>query len=185
MSIQAAAGSHSLLVPALPDLIWGTFAFAVIAFLVFKFAWPTFMATLDERREKIEDGLTAAARAKDEVALEREALKEEIADAHRRATEIREQAYAQAEAMLEEGHEKGLAEANRLIAQAQRQIEAEKAAAERTLKMDVGQLAVELASRIIGEKVNDDAVTQRIVERFLDDLELLDAEPAKAGTEEV
>ena len=57
----------SLLVPASYDLIWGTVAFVIVAFVVYKKAWPTFIEMLDERREKIEDGLLAAERAREEI----------------------------------------------------------------------------------------------------------------------
>ena len=61
-------GVFNIMLPALPDLIWGTVAFLIVAVAVYKLAWPAFMSTLDERREKIEKGLHAADLAKHEVA---------------------------------------------------------------------------------------------------------------------
>ena len=62
-------------------------------------------------------------------------------------------------------------EANRILEGAQRQILAEKQAAEISLRSEVGLLASELAEKIIGEQLTDTALTSRVVDRFLDELE--------------
>ncbi|MDK6374348.1 F0F1 ATP synthase subunit B, partial [Actinotignum timonense] len=54
------AEEHSVIIPAIPDLLWGTVSFLIVAIAVYKFAWPTLTKMLDERREKIEEGLLAA-----------------------------------------------------------------------------------------------------------------------------
>ena len=62
-------------------------------------------------------------------------------------------------------------EAGRILEGAQRQILAEKQAAEISLRSEVGLLASELAEKIIGEQLTDTALTSRVVDRFLDELE--------------
>ena len=77
------ASEHSLILPATADLVWGTVSFVIVALAIFKFAWPTFMRLLDERTQKIDEGLNQAERAREEAARERAALADEVDEARR------------------------------------------------------------------------------------------------------
>ena len=173
-----AAEEHNILLPATPDLLWGTIAFVIVAIAVAKFAWPTFMDILDERKTKIEDGLNAAARAKEE------ALTEEVNEAHREAAQIRNQAKANAADLAEAAKSDAAAAAQRITANAQRQVEADSLAAKRALQGEVGSLAVELAEKIVGAQALDPQISRGVIHRFLDDLEAQNAELAKAEVKE-
>ena len=170
---QSAEGGHafSVLFPALPDLIWGTIAFVIVAVVVYKFAWPSFAATLDERREKIEHGLKAAEIAKVEIAAEREGLANEVAQAHLEANDIRERAQANAKNIVADAQAKARGEADSIIGGAHVRIAADTEAAKRTLRGDVGAMATELAGRIVGEAISDEALARRVIDRFISDLE--------------
>lgn len=170
MATSFLAVEYNLLVPAPPDLIWGTLAFALIAFVVYKLAWPAFMSTLDERAEKIEEGLKAAEVARAEVASQQAGLDEQIREAQRQATDIRENAQDNAKSILADAQAKARTEADGIITSAQRRVDADTAAAMRTLEGDVGRLATELAGRIVGEAI-DEKVASRVIDRFLDELE--------------
>lgn len=161
----------SLLVPASYDLIWGTVAFLVVAWVVYKKAWPTFIATLDERREKIEDGLLAAERAREEIKAEREQLADEVTAARKDAARIREDAQENAKSIVADARSKANAEAQRILEQASRQIETDRATAEGSLRTDVGALATTLAGRIVEANVADRDISRQVVDRFLDELE--------------
>ena len=179
-----AAGGQNILLPQTADLVWGTIAFVIVAVVVGKLAWPTFMDILDERKTKIEDGLNAAARAKEEVAGEREALTEEVNEAHREAAQIRNQAKANAADLAEAAKSDAAAAAQRITANAQRQVEADALAAKRALQGEVGSLAVELAEKIVGTQALDPQISRSVIDRFLDDLEAQNAELAKAEVKE-
>lgn len=161
----------SLLVPASYDLLWGTVAFVIVAFVVYKKAWPTFISLLDERREKIEDGLLAAERAREEIKAEREHLADEVTAARKDAARIREDAQENAKAIIADARSKATTEGQRILESAQRQIEADRIAAESSLRTDVGSLATTLAGRIVGANVADNDVSRQVVDRFLDELE--------------
>lgn len=161
----------SLLVPAAYDLIWGTVAFLTVALVVYKKVWPTFIATLDERREKIEDGLLAAERAREEIAAERAQLSDEVTAARKEASRIREDAQDNAKEIVSDARSKANAEAQRILDQASRQIETERAAAEGSLRSDVGSLATALAGRIVEANVADRDISRQVIDRFLDELE--------------
>ncbi|MCF2706622.1 F0F1 ATP synthase subunit B [Arcanobacterium haemolyticum] len=165
------AEEHSLLIPAIPDLVWGTISFLIVAVVVYKFAWPTFMRTLDERSQKIDEGLNAAARAREEIEGERAQLATEIDDARREATRIREQAQVNAADIVASAQKKATAEANRITDAAQEKIGVELRSARQSLRADVGSLATTLAARIVGEQALDPNVSKSVVDNFLDELE--------------
>jgi len=175
----AAPEEHSLLLPSLPDLIWGTLAFVVILAVVVWKVIPRLNAALDARRDAIEGGIK---RAEEAQAGAQEALDQynaQLAEARAEAGRIREQARANGAVILAELKEQASAEAARITANAQVQIEAERTAAVASLRTEVGALALDLASSVIGEALNDDKKSTAIVDRFLADL---DADTkAKAG----
>lgn len=168
-----------LLLPAPADLIWGTLAFVIVAVAVYKFAWPAFKDTLDERAEKIDAGLKAAAEARAEIADQRAQIDEEIRQAQRDATGIRELAHENAQAIVAEAQDRANSEADNILLKAQRRIDADAVSAMRTLEGDVGAMATELAGRIVGEAIEDEALARRVIDRFLDDLAFTTPEISK------
>ena len=183
MIVDAAEKTPLPILPEVPDLVWGSVSFVIVALVIFKLAWPTFTRTLDERTRKIDEGLNAAARARDEVAQERAALSAEIDQAHREAAQIREKAQANAVAIVDEAKKAAGVEASRVTEAAQRQIAADTQIAKAQLRRDVGSLATELAGRIVGRQVLDPKVSQTVVDGFLDELEAGVAAPAGAASQ--
>ncbi|MGO1857991.1 F0F1 ATP synthase subunit B [Ancrocorticia populi] len=182
--ILAAAEDQNILLPGMPDLVWGSIAFVIVALVVGKLAWPTFMETLDERKTKIEDGLSAAANAKKEVASQREALTDEINNAHREAAEIRNKAKDNAVEIARVAKADAASEAERITSNAERQIEADTTTAKKALEKQISTLAVDLAEKIVGAQALDPDISQGVIDRFLDDLEAQNAQIAKAEVKE-
>ena len=170
---------YHLLLPALPDLLWGTVAFLIVAIPVYKFAWPSFKAVLDERAEKIDEGLRAAEVARAEIADQRVQLQDQIREAQREATGIRELAQDNAHAIVAEAQNRANSEAETILLKAERRIDADAVSAMRTLEGDVGVLATELASRIVGEAIQDDGLAHRVIDRFINELAATTPEYAK------
>jgi F-type H+-transporting ATPase subunit b len=84
---------------------------------------------------------------------------------------MREEAREQGAQIIAEMRERAEAEARRIADAAQAQIEAERQQALASLRTEVGALATELASRIVGESLTDTARQSRMVDRFLADLD--------------
>ncbi|WP_124039845.1 F0F1 ATP synthase subunit B [Neoactinobaculum massilliense] len=163
---------QSVIFPSLPDFLWGTVSFIIVAVAIYYLAWPTFMKMLDERGEKIEKGLHAADAAKAEVEAERAKMADERAAATREAAEIRSQAQENAKAIVARAQEQANEEARRISASAQRQIAADAEAAQRVLRDQMGALATNLAGKIVGQQVQlDSTVSQSVVDQFLTDLD--------------
>ena len=167
--------------PATPDLVWGTIAFIIVAVVVYKIAWPAFSKTLDERTEKIDKGLNAAAAAKAEVAEERSKLEEDMTEALKKAAAVREQAESNAASIVSEAQKAAQKDAQRILEQADAQITSDTEKARRTLQSDIGDVASELAARIVGAQVLDPKVSQKVIDSFLDELEANTAVKASKG----
>jgi F-type H+-transporting ATPase subunit b len=170
------------LLPAGYDIVWSAVCIAIIAFFLVKYAVPRLTAMLDERAAKIEAGLAQAEKAQRAAADAEERIASELADARREAAGVREQAQEEGKRIVAEARGKAQAEADRVTEAAQRQIEADRQAAQISLRTDVGMLATELASRIVGESVTEQALQSRVIDRFLDQLEAAEAEQGAAAT---
>lgn len=174
-----AEGSHSVLIPELPDLIWGSIAFILILIVMIKFGVPRLNAALDARRDAIAGGIERAEQAQAEAQAALAAYTEQLAGARAEAGRIRDEAREDAKKIRAELVEQAQADAARIVANAQVQIEAERAAAVASLRTEVGSLALDLASGVIGESLSDDKKAAGIVDRFLADLAA--SEKAQAG----
>jgi F-type H+-transporting ATPase subunit b len=160
-----------LLIPAPYDIFWSSIIVLIIAVAFYKYVLPTFQKVLDERTAKIEGGIANAesVQAEADAALVR--YTQELADARAEAAKIREDARGEGTAIVAEHRVKASAEAERILETAQRQIEAERKQVSVSLRTEVGALATQLASKIVGESLEDTARQSRVVDRFLDDLE--------------
>lgn len=169
--VLAQEATQNPLLPAVYDIVWSLVIFAIIAGVLGWYAVPRLTKVLDERSERIEGGLRLAEEAKAEAADARERVEAEIAQARRESAAIRERAGEEGKQIVAEAQRKAQAEAERISANAHRQIEADRQAAQISLRSDVGMLATDLASRIVGESLTDQALQSRVIDRFLDDLD--------------
>jgi F-type H+-transporting ATPase subunit b len=166
-----AASAQSPLVPDLTELIIGTIAFLIVFGVLYKMLFPRIQQTLVERTDKIEGGIQRAEEAQAEANQRLEEYKQQLAEARQESGRLREKAREEGAQIIAEMREQAQAEARRLVAAAHAQIDADRQLAIQMLRTEVGTLAVELASRVVGESLEDEARQGRIVERFLEDLE--------------
>lgn len=161
----------NLFIPADYDIIWSLVATAIIGFAFWKYVLPKFQAVLDERTEKIQGGLAKAENAQAEAAAALAEYQRQLAEGRAEAARIREEARVEGTAIIAELRAKASDDATRILENAQRQIEAERQQASVSLRAEIGTLATELASRIVGESLADSARQSRVIDRFLDELE--------------
>lgn len=161
----------NLFIPASYDIVWSTVVLVIIGLVFYKKVMPTFTAILDERAAKIEGGLAMAESAQAEAAAALEEYHQQLNEARAEAARIREDARGEGAVILAELREKANADAARIVETAHRQIEADRQQASVALRAEVGTLATELASRIVGESLAEEALRSRMVDRFLDELE--------------
>ena len=166
----AAEAATNPLIPHTAELIVGFIAFTLLFLVLRKAVVPMFEKAFAARTEAIQGGIEKAERAQAAA----EALASytvQLADARGEATKIREEARVQGAAIIEDLRARAQEEAARITAQAHASIEAERQAAITSLRQEVGSLATDLASKIVGEALEDQARQSRVVDRFLEDLE--------------
>jgi F-type H+-transporting ATPase subunit b len=156
--------------PAGAELILGTVCFVIVFGVLGKLLLPRITKLLNEREDAIQGGINRADEAQAEAQAVLAQYRAQLDDARREASRMREEANEQGAQIIAEMRERAEAEARRITEAAQAQIDAERQQALISLRAQVGALATELASRIVGESLTDTARQSRMVDRFLDDL---------------
>ena len=167
----ADAATQDPLIPTWPELIIGIICFVVVFGVLGKMLVPRIMKTLEEREDAIQGGINRADEAQAEAQAVLQQYRAQLDDARHEASRMREEAHEQGAQIIAEMRERAEAEARRITEAAQSQIEAERQQALISLRAEVGALATELASRIVGESLADTARQARMVDRFLDEIE--------------
>lgn len=169
--LAAAPSNPNPLVPNWTEVIVGAIGFFIVFVALWKILLPRIMKTLEERTEAIEGGLQKAEEAQAEGKRLVEEYQAKLADARHEAARQREEARQQGAAIIAEMREQAQAEARRITEAAQAQIQADRQQAFASLRAEVGALSVQLASKIVGESLEDEARQSRVVDRFLGDLD--------------
>ncbi len=180
--LAASSSSRNPLVPNWTEVIVGAIGFFIVFIALWKVLLPRIMTTLSERTDQIEGGLERAAQAQAEAYRLRDQYQAMIAEARHEAARLREQAREEGAAIIAGMREQAQAEGRRITEAAQVQIEADRQQAFASLRAEVGSLSVQLASKIVGESLEDEARQSRVVDRFLADLEASQQATAAART---
>lgn len=167
----AAVEGANPLIPHTAELIVGTIAFTLLFLLLRSKVVPMFEKAFAERTDAIAGGIERAEKAQREAEIALQKYTSQLSDAQGEAQKIREDARVQGAAIIEDLRAKAQEEATRITAAASASIEAERQQAITSLRNEVGTLATELASKIVGEALDDQVRQSRIVDRFIADLE--------------
>ncbi|MFD5557722.1 F0F1 ATP synthase subunit B [Streptomyces sp. NPDC127068] len=170
--ILAATEEQNPLVPPIPELVIGLIAFVIVFGVLAKKLLPNINKVLEERREAIEGGMEKADAAKTEAQSVLEQYKAQLAEARHEAARLRQDAQEQGATLIAEMRAEGQRQREEIIAAGHTQIEADRKAAAQALRRDVGQLATELAGKLVGESLEDHARQSRTIDRFLDELDV-------------
>lgn len=135
-------------------LILQMIVFAILVWFTMKFIWPPITAALDERAKKIADGLSAADKAKAELAQANKRVEEQLSAARNDAAQRLADAERLAQSMIEEAKGRANDEGQKIIAAAKAEAEQEATKAREALREQVAALAVKGAESILRREVN-------------------------------
>jgi F-type H+-transporting ATPase subunit b len=155
-------------------------AFALMLFILGKWIVPPINRAMTARQDAIRQQFADLDQATQEAREAEEEFKAQIANARHEAAKIREDAREQGAQIIAEMREQAQVEAGRIVEHAHAQISAERQHAVTSLRAEVGTLATALAGRIVGESLEDDERSARVVDRFLADLETLETSETSA-----
>jgi F-type H+-transporting ATPase subunit b len=133
------------------------FAFFAVAWLVMKFGWPHIIAAIEERQQKIAEGLAAADRSQKDLAQAQEKVNEALKEARTKANEIIDQAHQRANQIVEAAKNDAIAEANRQKALGLAEIDAASTRAKEDLRKQVSVLAVSGAEKLLKREIDANA----------------------------
>src|SRR5215213_451781 len=171
--------------PVLPpfgEIIIGLIAFAILAYVLMKYVWPRMEATFEARRDAIEGGIRRAEEAQEEAKQLLADYRQQLSEARTEAAQIRDNARAEGQRIIEEMRATAQEESARIVARGEEQLTVQRQQVVRELRGEIGTLATDLAERVVGESLADDQARQRTVDRFLDDLDgMAESVPAGVG----
>src|SRR5919107_3427266 len=174
MPIQAAESANPLL-PPVGEIIIGTITFAIAFFVLARFVWPRFEQVFRARREAIEGGIERAEAMQAEAKAALEQYRAQLAEARNEAAQIRDQARAEGQQILEELRTQANEESARIVARGEEQLATQRQQLLNELRGQIGTLAVDLAGRVVGESLAEDARRRGTVDRFLAELDAMAA----------
>lgn len=156
----------SPVVPVLGEFIPMLLAFLIVMFILNKFAWPMILGALDKRAEDIEGSMKKAETAKIEAENVLAEYKAKLADAHKEAASIVEAGRKAGEAARADVIAKANEDAEAITKRAHSAADAEKRAAAAELEAKVADFSVEIAGKLIGEKLSADT-DAKLIDQYL------------------
>ena len=165
---------NPVIAQGLLDVDFGLFFWVLITFLLFflllaKFAWKPILNALGQREHAIKESLEAATKAKQEAQEISRENQKALREAEAVAQKLRKEAIAEAEVLRADRVEKARAEADKMLNEARTAIHQEKKQALIELREEVSRLAIQAASRILDEEL-DESRNKKMVDRYLKDL---------------
>jgi F-type H+-transporting ATPase subunit b len=167
----AAETTPNPVVPIWQEVVIGALAFALLCFVLMKYVFPRMERTFRDRVEAIEGGIKRAEARQAEANALFEQYTRQLAEARTEAAKIRDQARADANGIREDILAQAREDSQRIVEAGREQLDAHRATVVRELRAEVGKLAVDLASKIVGEALADEARKKGTVDRFLNELE--------------
>ncbi len=163
---------NSLTSPAIGTIFWAVLIFSIFFLVLTKFAWKPILGALRQRDEMIKGSLEAAEKArKDMIQLQsdNEAIlrkaREEREDILREARDVRDKLIAEAKGRATQ-------EASKIVENAKAGIEREKAKALAEIHDQLATLSVEIASKLLGEKLSRTGEQEKLINKYLEDINL-------------
>lgn len=136
-------------------LIIQVLVFGVFVWFTMKFVWPPLTKALEERRDKIAEGLAAAERGRRELELTQERVKEELKQVKADAADIIEKASRRASTLIEEAKTQARVEAERMAKAHEEALAQEVNRAKESLRKEVSSLALAAAEKILMAEVDE------------------------------
>lgn len=150
--------------------VWTLLTFATLLFILAKFAWKPLLGALDAREKSIQDNIDEAKRQRDEADALLAQYREQLAEGRRQAQAVVAESRAAAETLRKELEAKARDETQAMLANARREIEREREAAVEAVRRESVDVALAVASRLLGERL-DAGRDRQLAMDYIDDLD--------------
>jgi F-type H+-transporting ATPase subunit b len=167
------AGHPYATLPHVAEIIVGLVAFALLVYVVYRFAWPNFVTSHEDTKKQIESGIAKAEAMEADAKAQLARSRERLAGVDAETARIRDDARADAERIGQDMDRRASEEADRIVAQGRQTVNASRSRTVSDLRAETGQRSVELARRIVESSLSDEQSRGASVDRFLDELEAM------------
>jgi F-type H+-transporting ATPase subunit b len=150
---------------------WALVLFLILFLILRKFAWTAILKAIHEREASIESSLQAAEKARDEMSRLQADNQKLLNEARKERDLILKEARELKEKILAEARESASSETARALENARKQIESEKMAAITELKNEVGRMSIEIAEKILRQRMADAAEQEATVKRLISEIQ--------------
>ena len=146
-------------------------SFAVLFFVLWKFAWPVILDIVDKRADLIDKGVEYAQNAKEQLDKAQADADKMLAEARRKEADILREAEALKVQIIEEARNEAKVQAKKEIDAAKLTIEQAKKEAELSIREEVGAIALRIAEKVVRQNMSDDKAQTRLVNTLIDEIE--------------
>lgn len=167
------AGHPYATLPHTAEIIVGLIAFALLIYVLYRYAWPNLVSSHEDTKKQIEGGIAKAEAMEADAKAQLARSRERLAGVDGETARIRDDARADAERIGQDMDQRAREEADRIVAQGRQTVEASRSRTVSDLRAETGHRAVELARRIVESSLSDDSSKGASVDRFLDELEAM------------
>lgn len=163
-----------LFTPDFGLIFWMFVAFAVLFFLMWKFAWPAIMKGVDSRAELIDQGVLYAREAKEQLDSAKALAEKFEAEARVRQADILREADRMKSQIIEEARTEAAREAKKEMDAAKVAIEQARKEARQSFRDEVSAAALDIAQKVVGKQLSDSSAQAKLVDNILDQIETAD-----------
>lgn len=160
----------SILTPDLGLLFWMLLAFLVVFVVLAIYGFPAIINMVEKRKQYIDESLGKAHEASERLENIRQEGEAMLQEAREQQAKIMQEAADTRDAIVEKAQEKAREEGARLLAEARQQIESEKQNAIRDIRAQVAVLSVQIAEKVLREKLSDDSQQMQLIDKLLDEV---------------
>ena len=160
-----------LFTPDFGLIFWMFLAFAVLFFILWKWAWPVILKTVDERADLIDKGVEYAQSAKEQLDNARESAQEVLSEARKQQAEILREADRLKTQIIEQARQAAQTEAQKVMDSAKQQIEQQQKEAQLQFRNQVSEFALDIAQKVVKDQLQDTDRQTQLVNSLLDEIE--------------
>jgi F-type H+-transporting ATPase subunit b len=160
----------SILTPDLGLLFWMLLAFLVVFFILAKFGFPAIINMVDKRNQYIDESLRKAHEASERLENIKQEGESMLQEAREKQAQILKEAADTRESIVAKAQEKAKDESARLLSDAKVEIDTEKQNAIRDIRSQVAELSVQIAEKILREKLSKNGTQMELIDRLLDEV---------------
>lgn len=160
-----------LFTPDFGLVFWMFIAFAILFLVLWKFAWPVILKTVDDRADLIDKGVEYAQDAKSQLDNARQEAEKYLKEARSQQADILREADRMKTQIIEEARSAAAVEAQKVMEGAKIQIQQQQKEAQQQFRNQVSEFAFAVAEKIVHNQLKQDAEQQKLVDNLLDNIE--------------